>query len=36
MLEHIHIFVDVPHTAASCDVLGTFKDISTIELFKVF
>ena len=34
--DHIHIFVDVPQTAASCDVVRTFKDISAIELFKAF
>ena len=36
MLDHIHIFVDAPQTAASCDVVRTFKDISAIELFKAF
>ena len=36
MPDHIHIFVDVPQTAASCDVAKTFKDISAIELFKAF
>ena len=36
MPDHIHIFVDVPQTAASCDVVSTFKDISAIELFKAF
>ncbi len=36
MPDHIHIFVDVPQTAASCDVVITFKDISAIELFKAF
>ncbi|MGN8660139.1 transposase [Catenibacterium mitsuokai] len=36
MLDHIHVFVDVPQTAASYDVVGTFKDISAIELFKAF
>ena len=34
--DHVHIFVDVPQTAASCDVVRTFKDISAIELFKAF
>ena len=34
--DHIHVFVDVPQTAASCDVVSTFKDISAIELFKAF
>ena len=34
--DHIHVFVDVPQTAAFCDVVGTFKDISAIELFKAF
>ena len=34
--DHIHVFVDVPQTAASCDVVRTFKDISAIELFKAF
>ena len=36
MPDCIHIFVDVPQTAASYDVVGTFKDISAIELFKAF
>ena len=36
MPDHIHVFVDVPQTAASCDAVRTFKDISTIELFKAF
>ena len=36
MPDHINVFVDVPQTAASCDVVGTFKDISAIELFKAF
>ncbi|MBT9815895.1 IS200/IS605 family transposase, partial [Catenibacterium mitsuokai] len=31
--DHIHVFVDVPQTAVSCDVVETFKDISAIELF---
>ena len=34
--DHIHVFVDVPQTAASCDVVRTFKDISAIELVKAF
>ena len=34
--DHIHIFVDVPQTAAPFDVVRTFKDISAIELFKAF
>ena len=34
--DHIHVFVDVTQTAASFDVLRTFKDISAIELFKAF
>ena len=33
---HIHVFVDVPQTAAPFDVVRTFKDISAIELFKAF
>ena len=36
MPDHIHVFVDVPQTAAYCDAVGTFKDISVIELFKAF
>ena len=36
MPDHIHVFVDVPQTAASFDVVRTFKDISAIELFKAF
>jgi len=31
--DYIRVFVDVPQTAASFDVLRTFKDISVIELF---
>ena len=34
--DHIHVFVDVPQTAVSCDFVETFKDISDIELFKAF
>ena len=36
MPDHIHVFVDVPQTVASCDVVRTFKDISAIELFNAF
>ena len=36
MPDHIHIFVDVPQTAALCDVVRTLKSINAIELFKVF
>ncbi|UWO54510.1 transposase [Catenibacterium mitsuokai] len=36
MPDHVHVFVDVPQTAAPCDVVRTFKDISAIELFKAF
>ena len=36
MPDHIHVFVDVPQTAAPFDVVRTFKDISPIELFKAF
>ena len=36
MPDYIHVFVDVPQTAAFCDVVITFKDISAIELFKAF
>ena len=32
--DHIHIFVVVPQTVASCDVVRTLKSISAIELFK--
>ncbi|MGN8742419.1 transposase [Catenibacterium mitsuokai] len=32
--DHVYVFVDLPQTAAPCDVVGTFKDISAIELFK--
>ncbi|WP_366936455.1 transposase [uncultured Catenibacterium sp.] len=34
--DHVHVFVDVPQTVATCDVVRTFKDISAIELFKAF
>ena len=34
--DHVYVFVDLPQTAAPCDVVGTFKDISAIELFKAF
>ena len=36
MPDHIHIFVDVPQTAAPFDVVRNFKDVSNIELFKAF
>ena len=36
MPDHIHVFVDVTQTAATCDAERTFKDISAIELFKAF
>lgn len=36
MPDHVHVFVDVPQTAAFCDVVRTFKYISVIELFKAF
>ena len=36
MPDHIHIFVDVPQTAAPYDVARTLKSISAIELFKVY
>ena len=36
MPDHIHIFIDVPQTVASCDVARTHKSISTIELFKAY
>ena len=34
--DHIHVFVDVPQTAASCYIVRTYKDVSAIELFKAF
>ena len=34
--DHIHVFVDVPQTAAPYVVVRTFKDVSAIELFKAF
>lgn len=34
--DHIHIFVDCPHTVAPCDVAKTLKSLSAIELFKAF
>lgn len=36
MPDHIHIFVDVPHTVAPCDVARTLRSISAIELFKIY
>ncbi len=36
MPDHIHIFVDVPQTAAPYDVARTLKSISAIELFKAY
>ena len=36
MLDHIHIFIDVLQTVASCDVARTLKSISAIELFKAY
>ena len=34
MPDHIHIFVDVPHTVAPCDVVRTLKSISAIRLLR--
>ena len=34
--DHAYVFVDLLQSAAPCDVVGTFKDISAIELFKAF
>ena len=34
--DHIHVFVDVPQTAAPCDVVRTLKSISAVELFRAF
>ena len=36
MPDHIHIFVDVPQTVASCDVVRTLKSRSAIALFQAF
>ena len=36
MPDHIHIFVDCPHTVAPCDIVRTLKSISAIELFKAY
>ena len=36
MPDHIHIFVDVRQTVASCDVARTLKSIGAIELFKAY
>lgn len=36
MPDHIHIFVDCPHTVAPCDIVRTLKSISAIEMFKVY
>ena len=36
MPDHINVFVDVPQTAAPCDVARTLINISAIELFKTF
>ncbi len=36
MPDHIHIFVDCPHTIAPCDIVRTLKSISAIELFKQY
>ncbi|MGN8642447.1 transposase [Catenibacterium mitsuokai] len=36
MPDHIHVFVDVPQTAASYDVVGTFKDISAMNYSRHF
>jgi putative transposase len=34
--DHIHIFIDVPQTVATCDVVRTLKSISAIEQFRTF
>lgn len=36
MPDHIHIFIDCPHTVAPCDVVRTLKSISAIELFRSY
>lgn len=36
MSDHIHLFIDCPHTVAPCDVVRTLKSISAIELFKIY
>lgn len=36
MPDHIHLFIDCPHTVAPCDVVRTLKSISAIELFKIY
>lgn len=34
MPDHIHIFVDVPHTTAPCDVARVLKSISAVRMFE--
>ena len=36
MPDYIHIFVDVQHTVAPCDVARILKSISAIEILKAF
>lgn len=36
MPDHIHIFLDCPHTAAPCDIARTLKSISAVEMFKAY
>ena len=34
MPDHIHLFLDVPHTVAPCDIVRTLKSISAVEMLK--
>ncbi|MDO4468132.1 MAG: IS200/IS605 family transposase [Bacillota bacterium] len=36
MPDHIHIFIDCPHTVAPSDIARTLKSISAVELFKAY
>lgn len=36
MPDHIHLFVDCPHTIAPCDLVRIFKSISAVKMFKAY
>ena len=36
MPDHIHLFVDCPHTIAPCDIVRIFKSVSAVKMFKIY
>ena len=34
MPDHIHLFLDIPHTVAPCDVVRTLKSLSAVRMFQ--